>query len=677
MKNYLKKGMIMKNYLKKGMIMKKLLAAVLVSIFLMVQGCSPVREVRTVSPDGTLELAVEKGNDGLAYRLTVDGIEVMNYDDISITIDGVEYPGQAKIKDIKRTAIDNEVIPTVATVSTKIQEKCNDTLIGFDGAVALRVRVYDDGAAFRWESNIDKNVTVNAEELGFTFAKDYQTYYPKPSVREFFSHQECMFEHLKISETADKETVCVPVLVELDGDKNILMTDVNVSGYPGLWVKGSGELTLQSAFPHYPAQTQLNGDRSLKISKFSDFLAKTDGKRSYPWRAFVVTDDAGLLTSTMLYSLADECKLKDTSWIKPGKVSWDWWNAWNITDMEYKAGINQETYKNYIDFAAKNKLQYIILDEGWSIRGPDTLLTVVPQLNIAKLVEYGRERNVGVILWMTSVALERNFDKAFKQFDEWGIKGLKVDFMQRDDQVMMDFCEKVARTAAEHKLIVDFHGGSKPTGLQRTYPNVLTHESLLGLEQSKWSKNANPDMAVLLPFIRMVVGPMDYTPGAMDNYTDEKFVKAYKNPGSLGTRCHQLAMYVAYLSPLQMLADTPTKYRKNPECMPFLQAVPTTWDETVVLEAEIGNVVAIARRNGEKWFVGALTDWNGRELTLKLDFLGKGNYTLNYWADGPNAADEATDTTIGKSEVTAGSDLKIKLAPGGGYAAILEPVKDN
>lgn len=659
--------------------MKKLLAALFLMI--LVQGCNnamkgvPPKGNIASSPDGSIVFFLDNSDYGLKCQLFVDDKLVIKIP-MAITIDGVEYPGAAEIKNSRGKIITKKISPTVPTVTSKIKQQYNEILVNFiESPVSLRYRLYNDGFAYRWESDIDKEVTVNSEKLPFNFGKDYKMYYPVPNGRPPFSHQESRYEYSKISETKGKKLSCVPFLVELDGGKKLLFSDVNVSEYPGVWVKGTGEANLETYMPGYPLETKLHADRSLRVSKYADYLAKTNGKRSYPWRAFVVTDDAGLLTSTMLYSLADECKLKDTSWIKPGKVSWDWWNCWNLTDVDFEVGINQATYKNYIDFAFKNGLEYIILDEGWSVKGPDTLLEVIPELDIAGLVEYGKERNVGVILWMTSVSLERSFDKAFKQFDEWGIKGLKVDFMQRDDQVMMDFCEKVAITAAEHKLIVDFHGGSKPTGLQRTYPNVLTHESVVGMETSKWSKNANPEMAVLLPFIRMVVGPMDYTPGAMDNYTEAKFAKNFKNPASQGTRCHQLAMYVVYLSPLQMLADTPTKYRKNPECMPFLQAVPTTWDETVVLEAELGNVVAIARRNGDKWFIGALTDWNSRELTLKLDFLGKGNYTLSYWADGPKADTEATDTSIGKSVVTAGSDLRVKLAPGGGYAAILEPVK--
>ncbi|MBI9017640.1 MAG: glycoside hydrolase family 97 protein [Phycisphaerae bacterium] len=629
---------------------------------------------RIISPDGQLAINIAYENSTLSYGLTIDGKEIIKCTPISITIDDKEYPGKTTIKNVTCKSIDNEIIPTIPTITSKIDESCSEALVQFDGPVALRIRAYNDGVAFRWESKIDKpQVIINSEQLSFNFAQDYNIYYPVPNGQGFFSHQENMFEHIKISETATLKAGCTPALVDIGNERYILMTDVNVEEYPGLWLKGSGTASINAVFPHYPAETKLQSDRNMTVNKYSDFLAKTNGTRTYPWRTFVITDAAGLLESTMLYTLANPCQLKDTSWIKPGKVSWDWWNAWNITDVDFKAGINQKTYKNYIDFAAANKLQYIILDEGWSVRGPENLLKVASDLDISGLVEYGKAKNIGVILWMTSAALEYNFDKAFEQFAKWGIKGLKVDFMQRDDQLMMDFCAKVAKEAAKGHLLVDFHGGSKPTGLQRTWPNVIAHESVLGLEQSKWSRKASPDYAVLLPFIRMAVGPMDYTPGAMDNYTQSNFKIQGRNPGSLGTRCHQLAMYVTFLSPLQMLADTPTKYRKNPECMPFLQEVPTTWDETVVLKAEVGKEIAIARRNGNRWFIGAMTNWSPRDLSVKLDFLTQGNYTLRYWADGPKAAEEATDTSIGKSNVTAGSELKIKLAPGGGYAAIIEP----
>jgi len=652
----------------------RMLFTIVLSLILLAHATSGAEDILTLSPNKAIAFRLAHGDGSLAYRLAVEEKEVITDIPASITIDGVEYPGAFKVRSIVQNNIRNSVTPTVPTIKALIQESCTETLVQFDCPVALRIRVYDDGVAFRWESQFKKKeIIINSEKLSFTFAEDYDMYYPIPNGKGFFSHQENTFKHTHLSRTADLSPGCVPLLVECGRKYNLLLTDVNVEGYPGLWIKGSDSTNLTAVFPHYPAKTRLQGDHNLTVLEYSDVLAKTTGIRSYPWRALVITDDAGLLTSTMLYTLADPCRLNDTSWIKPGKVAWDWWNAWNITDVSFKAGINQETYKNYIDFASKNILQYIMLDEGWSQRGPGNLLKVIPALDIRKLVQYADSMNVGVILWMTSVALERNFKKAFEQFSKWGIKGLKVDFMQRDDQVMMDFCIRVAEEAAKRKLFVDFHGGSKPTGLQRTYPNVLTHESVLGLEQSKWSKKANPDMAVLLPFIRMAAGPMDYTPGAMDNFTNAKFRKDHKNPGSLGTRCHQLAMYVAYLSPLQMLADTPTKYRRNPECMSFLQAVPTVWEETVVLEAEIGNVLVLARRSGNTWFFCALTDWKPRELSCKLDFLPEGKYRLKFWADGFNATKEATDTSIGESTVTGESELKLVLAPGGGYVAILEP----
>jgi alpha-glucosidase len=646
----------------------------LLSTFALCQG----ETLWTKSPDNALAFGLVHNEGLLSGRLMVDGKEVVSDMPIAITIDGTEYPGQTKIQDTETSSVQNTITPVVPTIRSSIKESCNQTLVQFDAPVALRIRVYNDGIAFRWESQLDKKeILVNSETFSLHFAEDYPIYFPKTGGRGFSSHQEALFNHTRLSKTKGLATAAVPLLVELDGDKNLLLTDVNVEAYPGLWIHGATDNTLSAVFPHYPAQTELKGDRTLTVAQTSDFLAKTQGTRSFPWRAFVITDDAGLLTSTLLYTLADECRLKDTSWIKPGKVSWDWWNALNLTDVSFKSGINQNTYKHYADFAADNHLQYIILDEGWSQKGPENLLSVVPALNIGELVQYAEAKGIGVILWMTSTALEQNFEQAFEQFSAWGIKGIKVDFMQRDDQVMMDFCEKVAATAAEHHLLVDFHGGSKPTGLHRTYPNVLTHESVRGLEQNKWSKVATPEMAALLPFIRMAVGPMDYTPGAMDNYTAETFKAMGRNPGSHGTRCHQLAMYVVYVSPLQMLADTPSKYRRNPECMPFLQEVPTVWDETVVLKAELGKVVALARRNGTTWYLGALTDWDARELTCTLDFLSDGNYQLRYWADGPDAATEATDTSIGKSAVTRQSELTLKLAPGGGYAAILKPVQKD
>ncbi len=655
--------------------MRSSLLKIFIVIILQFTVLTHAKDIVTKSPDGKLSFIVNYQDNSLTYSIKADGKMVIENSPISITIDGQQYPDK-DIAGIDSKVINQSVTPTLKTICDQVQVNCNETKILFGRQISLCIQAYNDGVAYRWESSLKRQkVKVNAEDIAMYFSDDYKVYYPVPNGKDFFSHQECNFEYKKLSELNYSNNIAsTPVLVEL-GKRYLLITDVNVEEYPGLWLKPGEGNVINSIFPYYPEEVKLEGDRNDKVAKTYNYLADTSGTRSFPWRAFVIAEPKNMLTSTMLFSLADPCRLGDTSWIKPGKVAWDWWNCWNITDVDFKAGVNQDTYKNYIDFASANGLQYIILDEGWSVRGPETLLEVVPSLDIAKLVEYGNSKNVGVILWMTSAALQRSFDKAFKQFDEWGIVGLKVDFMQRDDQAMMDFCQKVAVEAAKHKLLVDFHGGSKPTGLQRTYPNVINHESVLGMEQSKWCDLASPDMAVLLPFNRMMAGPMDYTPGAMDNYTKSTFKPIHANPGSQGTRCQQLAMYVVYLAPLQMLADTPTKYRKNPDSMIFLREVPTTWNQTVVLEAEVGKTVAVARRHNDKWFLGAMTNWDSRELNLPLDFLGDGTYRLRYWADGPNANEDATDNVMDTIEVNRKTKLDIKLACGGGYAAIIEPVK--
>ena len=632
-------------------------------------------EVVTKSPNGKLSFILSSQGETVTYGIKADGEMIIDNSPISITINGEQYP-ETGITSTESKAINQTVTPTLKTICDEITYSCNESKIYFGREIWLCVRAYDDGVAYRWESRLKRRrAKVDNENIAFNFTNDYKAYYPVPNGSGFFSHQECKFEYKNLSEMDESQNIAsAPILLELE-NKYLLITDVNVEQYPGLWFKPGEGNTLNSIFPHYPEEIKLEGDRNQTVAITKNYIAETKGSRSFPWRAFVITEPKKMLTSTMVFTLADPCRLEDTSWIKPGKVAWDWWNNWNITDVPFKAGINQDTYKNYIDFASENGLNYIILDEGWSQKGAENLLKVIPDLDIAGLVEYGKSKNVGVILWMTSAALDANFDKAFQQFAEWNIVGLKVDFMQRDDQMMMDFCQKVAVEAAKHKLIVDFHGGSKPTGLQRTYPNVINHESVMGMEQSKWSDIASPDMAVLLPFNRMMAGPMDYTPGAMDNYTKSKFKYDWGNPGSQGTRCQQLAMYVVYLAPLQMLADTPTKYRKNPDCMIYLREVPTTWNETVVLEAEVGEKIALARRHEDKWFLGAMTNWTERELTLPLDFLGEGKYQLRFWADGPEANEDATNYSMGTIEVDKMTKLDIKLASGGGYAAILEPIK--
>ena len=635
------------------------------------------------SPNGRNEIAVDvNATTGvITYRVSRDGQPVINATPISITVDGESRPGKGFSVDVVDSKHDTVVEPVVPTIAAKIRDQYNaKTILMSNGPTALEIRAYDDGVAFRWNllsqalsgdrAGLDRK--VNAEVLAFHFAKDFTIYFPQPSGPKFFSHQEPKFEKLAISNTAGKATACTPALVELDGGQYMLITDVNVVGYPGMWLDGTDSTTMKATFPHYPARTRLRQDRNVTVAEYADYLAQ--GKLStLPWRAFVLTDAPGLLQTTMLYNLATPSagSKEDWSWIRPGKVAWDWWNAWNIYDLGIEHGVNQATYKAYIDFASANKLEYVILDEGWSQQGPENLLKVVPEINMQELSDYAKSKNVSLILWMTSAALEANFDEAFEQCAKWNIAGLKVDFMQRDDAPMMDFLYRVSEEAAKRKMLVDFHGGSKPAGLLRTWPNVLSHESVLGLEHSKWGRDANPELVTLQPFIRMVVGPMDYTPGAMVNKSREQFQSVHAAPMSQGTRAHQLGMYVVFLSPLQMLADTPSNYRKNPGSLAFMRDVPVVWDETRVIEAKVGESVVVARRRGNEWYIGGLTNWSPRDVAAKLDFLPAGKFQMTSWRDGTET--ETGDVAGVASSVDATSTVNIHMNAGGGFAAVIKP----
>jgi alpha-glucosidase len=401
--------------------------------------------------------------------------------------------------------------------------------------------------------------------------------------------------------------------------------------------------------------------------KFQPYIARTAGSRTFPWRVVAVAEQPkDLLNNEIVYKLSRPNALKDVSWIKPGKVAWDWWNDWNFERVDFKAGVNTATYKAYIDFAAKNKLEYIVMDEGWYFQ-PD-LSRPISNIDMPELVRYAKEKNVDIILWVTWRSFNQQINVVPALYEQWGIKGVKIDFIERDDQEIPRLLEMVAKTCAEHHLLVDFHGCPKPTGLNRAYPNVVNYEGLKGMEQSKWCKDANPDNALLIPFIRMFNGPIDYTPGAMLNAQADQWVPNFRQPMSQGTRCQQLAMYVVYDSPLNMLSDNPSNYAKEQESTDFIAKVPTVWDETVPLDAKVGEYAVVARRNGSTWFVGAMTNWQERDVEVDLSFLPTGMYVADFFQDGINANKKATDYKRTVSDVSNTTKLKVHLAKGGGCA---------
>jgi alpha-glucosidase len=464
------------------------------------------------------------------------------------------------------------------------------------------------------------------------------------------------------------------VLVGFDEGLKLALTESDLRDYPGLYLTGAGGSGLIGVSPAYPVEEEQVNDRTVRVVQRADYIARTSGPRTMPWRAFVIAaDDADLIESTMVYRLAPELRIDDPSWIRPGKVAWDWWNANNVYGVDFAAGLNTATYSYYIDFAADHGIEYVILDEGWS--DPADLWQLNPDIDLTALLDHARERGVGIILWVVWKSLDDSLDAAMNRFAEWGVAGIKVDFMQRDDQPMVNYYWKVAEAAARRRMLVDFHGAYKPAGLRRAYPNVITREGVQGLEHSKWSAHPTPEHNVTLPFIRMLAGPMDYTPGAMNNAQERQFHPVFDRPMSLGTRVHQMAMYAVFESPLQMLADSPTHYLREPECLAFIAAVPTVWDETEALSGRVGDWVLVARRRGERWYVGAMTDWAERELSFDLAFLGRGEWRAEVFADGLNAARNANDYRRSDMVVSARDSLSVKLAPGGGWVARFEPVR--
>jgi len=625
------------------------------------------------SPNGKIQIKLQTG-ERITYDVLVAGKPVLQNSTLSIDIDHTTLGLNPVVKANKTNSVDRYIVSPVPQKSARIHEAYKELRLEMEGNYAIVFRAYNEGIAYRLETALAKSeVKVYGEDVSLNFNGDYNVYYPKED--GFFSHNEREFLFLPLKDVPATSIASLPAVVVTNEGVKLIVGESDVDDYPGLWLHGNSNNSLSGTFPHYPLKEDPRNDRDIRVKETADYIASTNGTREYPWRIIGIAEkDADLITNHLVYLLAKPSQIQDTSWIKPGKVAWDWYNANNIFGVDFKSGINTQTYKYYIDFASKYGIEYIILDEGWYKLG--NVLQVVPEMNVEELVAYGKQRNVGIVLWVIWKTLDDQLEPALAQYEKWGVKGLKVDFMQRDDQPVMNFYHKICREAAKRKMLVDFHGAIRPATMTRTWPNLVNTEGVRGLEQTKWSKYANPEHNVTLPFTRMFLGPMDYTPGAMVNAGLEKnFAAVFERPMSLGTRCHQLAMYVVYEAPFQMLADSPSRYLREPEIMEYLGPMPTVWDETRVLEAKMGDYVVIARRRGSDWYVGAMTDWSARELNIDLSFLPTGSFTMNSYQDGPNADRIGSDYRMSTSRVTNKSKLSIKLASGGGWAAQIKHVR--
>lgn len=631
------------------------------------------------SPDGKIKADISVGND-LSYSVTFDGKPVISESTLSMTLsNGTVWGKNPKVARVSKKSV-NTKIPSPFYRADKLDENFNSTTINFKGGWGVEFRAYNDGIAYRFNSSQKSPLIIADEEVCYNFPLDATSFVPYTKSRDvdpYYNSFENEYEEVKLSGIDRNRLIFLPMTVDLGDNVKVTVTESDLEQFPGLYMTGCGNASLKGSHARYPKISKQGGHNNLQmeVKERENFIAKTDGSRTFPWRVAIITDnDKNLAASNLSYLLASPSRVSDISWIKPGKVAWEWWNDWNITGVDFKAGINNDTYKKYIDFAAENGIEYLILDEGWAVNLKADLMQVVPEINLPELIDYARSKNVDVVLWAGYVAFDRDMENVCRHYADMGVKGFKVDFMDRDDQEIVDFVHRAAETCAKYDLILDLHGMYKPAGLNRTYPNVLNFEGVNGLEQMKWSTLDLDQVKydVMIPFIRQVAGPMDYTPGAMNNGSKLTYQSNYYEPMSQGTRCRQLALFIVFDSPFTMLCDTPVNYDKEPECRDFIASVPTTWDKTVIVDGKMGEYIVTARRKGDTWYVAGLTDWSPRELNIDLSFIGDTSGKAIIFKDGANATKNAKDYKKESLTLDANKQLKINLAPGGGFAMIIK-----
>ncbi len=623
-------------------------------------------------PDGVIVTNINI-SDSFSFKVEYNHKTVIENCIIDLVVSpGPIFSDTPVVVSVDRNSVNELINPVVCEKSSKIFDEYNELIIHFKKNFSLIFRAYNNGIAYRFTSDFSDSLNIVSETFDINFKDGATAFFPEEESK--ISHYERMYIPVLLDTLTTENFCSLPTLVN-SNDINILITEADLFDYPGMFLHGKKSNGFQASFANYVTEaTPKNGSDRNQQLKTSHILASTKGKRSYPWRVMIISDnDSDLISSQLVYQLSRELEIDDPSWIKPGKVAWDWYNANNIYGVDFKAGINTDTYKYYIDFASRYGLEYIILDEGWS-KSTTIIDEPSPDINIKELVAYGNSKNVGLILWILWEPLDKDMS-VLSLYRSWAVAGIKVDFMQRNDQYMVNYYERVAKEAAKNKLIVDFHGAYKPSGLRRAYPNVLTYEGLKGNENNKWSSLITPEHNVTLPFIRMVAGPMDFTPGSMDNRNESQHIVSWNRPASMGTRCHQVAMYIVFESPLQMLCESPSTYYKENQTTEFISKIPTVWDETLVLDGNVADFVIIARRSGDTWYIGAMSDENARDVEIDLSFLDDGVCSIESMSDGHNCDRFAQDYLYETNEINKTEKLKVSLASGGGFAAIISKQK--
>ena len=658
---------------------KKLCLAILSLLLLIGNASFAAKEKKYVlsSPDGTLKVEISAGNE-LAYQVMHGNDTILSHSNIGLVLENGTIVGKTpRITGERRRKIKDNIESPFYRFKEFVATG-NELDLKLKGGFGIIFRAYNEGVAYRFYTTQSSDIIIKEEQAEFNFKEDYTAYLPyttndkKPMAMAYQN----VYDIIPLSK-AQPKLAFLPVTVDC-GSVKLTLLESDLEAYPGMFVQSQqGKYGLKGVFAPYPAKTDFYPWRKQEyVTETTDFISRSRGSRSYPWRVLAITEkDTDMPVNNLVYALASPNRIGDTSWIKTGKVAWDWWNDWNLKGVPFKAGINMDTYKYYIDFASRNGLEFIVLDEGWYDPKSGDMLTVIPELDLTELIAYGKSKGVEIVLWTVFNVLDSQLEAACKKYADMGIKGFKVDFLDRDDQTAVEMVYRIAEMTARYKLTLDLHGIYKPTGINRTYPHIINFESVFGMEEVKWTdiKNNMPLYDVTFPYIRMMAGPVDYTPGAMRNATKADWRAMYYTPASMGTRCHQLAAYIVHDSPFTMLCDAPTNYLNEQECVDFIASLPVEVDSTFIASGELGKYIVTVRKKDVNWYIGGMTNWDERDVQLDFSFLPEGVfYTAVLFKDGVNANKQAEDYRKETIRIDKDSRLTLHLASGGGFAMKLE-----
>jgi alpha-glucosidase len=643
---------------------------IVVCLLLVINASTAQRPYELFSPDSLIKVVVETG-DQLQYSVFYKGQPLLLPSRIDIIIPQLSRKTKWQVFKSHRYSVNNVIVSPVPEKRKNIPDVYNELSFIFRSAFRLVVRAYNDGIAYRFRTNSTDSITVEDEMAQYRFPSNHTVYFPQVVKRDGVDIYHTSFEEpyqVKTMDSITGNTLCFsPILVAPAAGPKMVITESDLEDYPGMFITGSGSATLQGHFAPYPLEESITSGEfpAAVVSKRANYIARTTGMRSFPWRVLMIAEhDKDLPANDLVYRLASPSRIPDPSWINPGQGTDEWIIGINLFNVPFKSGINTETYKYYIDFAKRFGFERIMLDAGWS--DYKDLFKINPNLDMDAIAAYAKQQGVKLSMWTLAITLEKQLEHALQQFNKWGVDFIMTDFMDRDDQKMVNFYFKMAEAAARHKIMIMFHGAFKGAGFSRTWPNSITREGVLGSEYNIWSEKATPEHDLMLPFIRMTAGPMDYEPGILDNATQKTFRASGDKVMSMGTRCHQAAMFVVYESPITIFSGNPSQGMMEPRFMELLGSIPTVWDTTIVIDGKIGDYIITARKKDNDWYIGAMTDWTAREMNIDLSFLIAGNYTAEICEDGINADRYPSDYTIRSETLDNRKRLPIKMAPGGG-----------